>query len=250
MGSPEAAPPAKRSKAGRPPRINRQMIAEAAHERGLDGLTLRDVADHLGVSIAALYHHVTSKDDLMRLAAEYSAARVPAAGRPRASTGPSGSTSGPSTTGRPSWPSPACWPSTSTGAIPADVFAGSVEGCSALLVRQGFSIVEANEAYELVTSCALGTAVSVIREQELPPRADHRRRPPATCWPPGPTSCVHLRARAARPRLGRAGRRSTCGSRTVLRGIAVRRGEDPAAIDALVESLRSAAVRSGRGATP
>src|SRR4029450_4919622 len=35
------------------------------------------VADHLDVSIAALYHHVTSKDDLMRVAAEYSAARVP-----------------------------------------------------------------------------------------------------------------------------------------------------------------------------
>ena len=62
---------------GRPPRISRQMIAEAAHELGLDGLTLRAVADHLDVSIAALYHHVSGKDDLMRLAAEYSAANVP-----------------------------------------------------------------------------------------------------------------------------------------------------------------------------
>ena len=62
---------------GRPPRISRQMIAEAAHELGLDGLTLRAVADHLDVSIAALYHHVSGKDDLMRLAAEYAAAAVP-----------------------------------------------------------------------------------------------------------------------------------------------------------------------------
>src|SRR5690606_10443387 len=55
-----------RAKVGRPARINRQMIAEAAHELGLDGLTLRSVADHLGVSIAALYHHVSGKDDLLR----------------------------------------------------------------------------------------------------------------------------------------------------------------------------------------
>ena len=66
-----------RPRVGRPARINRQMIAEAAHDLGLDGLTLRAVADHLGVSIAALYHHVSSKDDLMRAAAEYSASRVP-----------------------------------------------------------------------------------------------------------------------------------------------------------------------------
>ena len=30
---------------GRPPRISRQMIAEAAHELGLEQLTLKDVAD-------------------------------------------------------------------------------------------------------------------------------------------------------------------------------------------------------------
>jgi AcrR family transcriptional regulator len=32
---------------------------------------------HLDVSIAALYHHVTGKDDLLRLAAEVSAQKVP-----------------------------------------------------------------------------------------------------------------------------------------------------------------------------
>src|SRR4051794_21547357 len=66
-----------RPRLGRPPRINRQMIAEAAHDLGIERLTLRDVAEHLGVSVAALYHYVAGKDDLLRLAAEYSAARVP-----------------------------------------------------------------------------------------------------------------------------------------------------------------------------
>ena len=53
---------------GRPPRISRQMIAEAAHELGLEGLTLRAVADRLDVSIAALYHHVSGKEEFLRLA--------------------------------------------------------------------------------------------------------------------------------------------------------------------------------------
>ena len=38
---------------------------------------MRRVADHLDVSIAALYHHVEGKDDLLRLAAEVSAQKVP-----------------------------------------------------------------------------------------------------------------------------------------------------------------------------
>src|SRR4051812_40854192 len=62
---------------GRPPRINRQMIAEAAHEIGLEQLTLKAVADHLDVSIAALYHYIDGKEDLLRLAADHAAAQVP-----------------------------------------------------------------------------------------------------------------------------------------------------------------------------
>ena len=77
MATSPTASPDDRPRVGRPPRISRQMIAEAAHQVGLDGLTLRAVADRLGVSIAALYHHVSGKDELMRLAAEYSAAKVP-----------------------------------------------------------------------------------------------------------------------------------------------------------------------------
>jgi AcrR family transcriptional regulator len=61
---------------GRPPKVDRAMIAEAAHDVGLTGLTMKAVAEHLGVSIPALYHHVDGKDDLMRLAAEYTAGRI------------------------------------------------------------------------------------------------------------------------------------------------------------------------------
>src|SRR5262249_46519939 len=65
-------------KAGRPPRISQAMIAEAAREVGLDGLTLRAVADHLGVSVGALYHHVAGREEIIRLAAEESRRAVPA----------------------------------------------------------------------------------------------------------------------------------------------------------------------------
>src|SRR5262245_13502271 len=65
------------AKVGRPARISRRAIAEAANEIGLSQLTLRAVAERLGVSVASLYHHVDGKDDLLRLAAEYTAARTP-----------------------------------------------------------------------------------------------------------------------------------------------------------------------------
>lgn len=154
-----------RPRVGRPARINRQMIAEAAHDLGFDKLTLRAVADHLGVSIAALYHHVSSKDDLMRAAAEYSTSRVPL----------------PVERGQHwalwllEWATysrtaflaqPGLLSQFLEGAISAESIAGNLDTILGHLVRQDFTILEANAAYELVTMCALGSAVSVIREQE------------------------------------------------------------------------------------
>ena len=164
MANVEAAAPEPRP-VGRPPRINRLMIAEAAHDIGLEGLTLRAVADHLGVSIAALYHHVKSKDDLLRVAAEYSASRVPL----------------PVDRGQ-HWAvwlyewavynrdvflaRPGLLARYLEGAISAEAIAGSIDTIIGRLVDQGFDVLEANEANELVTSCALGTAVAALRQQE------------------------------------------------------------------------------------
>ncbi|MGH8978055.1 MAG: TetR/AcrR family transcriptional regulator, partial [Acidimicrobiia bacterium] len=67
---------ADRPKVGRPARLNRAMIARAAYEVGLDQVTRKGVADRLGVSVPGLYHHVEGRDDLMRLAAEYSASQM------------------------------------------------------------------------------------------------------------------------------------------------------------------------------
>lgn len=234
MASPEG-----RGKVGRPPRISRQAIAEAAHELGLDGLTLRDVADHLGVSIAALYHHVSGKDDLMRLAAEYSAARVPL----------------PEDRGQ-HWAvwlyewavynldafvtQPGLLAQFLEGAVSAEAIAGNVETILRVLVRQGFSPLAANEAYELVTSCALGTAVATIRERQAEadgrPTAEVFRRLVAER---DPEELAHLRRLLDEvAAAGRAPFHTRIG--TVLCGIAYRHGEEWEPIEALLEEAAAA----------
>jgi AcrR family transcriptional regulator len=241
MASDAAAPSeqAGRRPRGRPARINRQMIARAAHERGLDGLTLRDVADQLGVSIGSLYHHVSSKDELLRLAAEYTAARVPL----------------PEDRGQ-HWAvwlyewavynrevfldQPGLLAQYLEGAIPAEAIAGNVERILGVLVREGFSVTEANEAYELVTSCALGSAVVALRERAAadagrPLHAALR----AALAEHGPDELPHLRRLLAE--IGDSGRPPFAERiATVLCGIAVRHGRDATAIAAAIDEAATA----------
>ena len=211
------------------------MIAEAAHDLGLDGLTLKAVADHLGVSIAALYHHVAGKDDLMRLAAEYSATKVPL----------------PKDTGQ-HWAlwllewarynrdaflaQPGLLAQYLEGAISAESIAGNVDVILGLLVRQGFSITEANAAYDLVTSCAIGTAVGVIREREAAKVGrsallEHTRILDQT----PEDELLYLRSLvAAVPTMERTTFRDRI--TTVLIGIAIRHGEDWRAVVDVIET--------------
>jgi AcrR family transcriptional regulator len=55
---------------GRPPRIDQPAIAAAVLEIGAENVTMRRVAEHLGISLPGLYHHVKNQDDLLRLATE------------------------------------------------------------------------------------------------------------------------------------------------------------------------------------
>ncbi len=57
------------SRVGRPPRVTVQEIVAAALEIGLDKVTLKQIADRLGVAQATLYRHVNNRDELLRLAA-------------------------------------------------------------------------------------------------------------------------------------------------------------------------------------
>jgi AcrR family transcriptional regulator len=142
------------------------MIAEAADELGLDNLTLRAVADHLGVSIAALYHHVSSKEDLLRIGAEVTAGKLPlpldhgqhwtvwllewGVYNREAFLADSGLLT-----------------QYICGGITAEIMATNMDLALRVLVQQGFSVNEAIEAYELVSSTAVGQAVQGLREREV-----------------------------------------------------------------------------------
>ena len=77
-GRPHARPGRPRGgrRVGRPPRIDRAAIAAAAADMPLEEITLRSVAERLGVSVPSLYHYVSGRADLLRLAAEESAVRM------------------------------------------------------------------------------------------------------------------------------------------------------------------------------
>ncbi|MEU8815390.1 TetR/AcrR family transcriptional regulator C-terminal domain-containing protein [Actinoplanes sp. NPDC048796] len=69
----------------RPPPLTRERIVEAAiallDADGLDGLTMRRLAQRFDVSATALYWHVRTKDDVLDLAVDeiFSEVRLPAA---------------------------------------------------------------------------------------------------------------------------------------------------------------------------
>src|SRR4051794_34107416 len=151
---------------GRPPRISREAIAAAAHDIGLENLTLRSVADRLGVSIAALYHHVGNKDDLLRAAAEHALARR----RPPAERGQhwarwlaewafyiEGSFAA----------DPGLLEQYLDGGVGADTVADNQDRAIGVLIDQGFTAREAIGAFQLLTTLAVGWAVHEIRERRV-----------------------------------------------------------------------------------
>jgi AcrR family transcriptional regulator len=241
-----AAPrPRSERRVGRPARLDRAMIAKAAHEVGLERVTMKAVAHRLGVSVPGLYHHVEGRADLMRLAAEYAAAQIPV----------------PVDRGQ-HWTQwllewaryshdafvaqPELLNQFLQGSLGIDRMVAHVDAVVGLLVRHGFDPVEALEAYTVVSECAVGAAVGEIREMESaragrPTIAEYHRvlaQRPADELP-------HLRALVAT--APRAPRDLTDRIRTVLVGIAVRRG-DPAAI--VLEHTQEAGPEAGLPAQP
>ena len=123
---------------------------------------MRAVAAHLGVSVAALYYHVSGREELLLLAAEQSIDRIPLpadrdqhwavwlyewAEYARRAFG-----SDPTLLSR-----------FIDGGIGVDRMVDHIETALALCVRNGFTEQEALDAYNLVSGLALGFAIRDIR---------------------------------------------------------------------------------------
>ncbi|WP_198653667.1 TetR/AcrR family transcriptional regulator [Actinocorallia populi] len=215
---------------GRPPKIDRAAIARVASEIPLSDLTLRLVAERLGVSVPSLYHYVRGRDDLLKLAAEQSVTRL----------------SLPVDRGQ-HWAvwfcewayyireafvrDPGLFAQYVKGAISLEVMAEPVNTALGLCLRQGFSPEEARRAYDLVSECALGAAVTRLRDRNRPFEPELRR-----VLARGDRDLPHLERLAAGPSLLEPAP-FTEQIHTVLAGIAVRRGEDWTELSALLEAV-------------
>jgi AcrR family transcriptional regulator len=212
-------------KVGRPARIDRTAIAEAVLDLGLDGISMKAVADHLGVSVAGLYHHVGNRRELLILAAEHSLSRVAA----------------PQDTGQ-HWDDwlrewarhvyrsfveePEILVQFMNGGLRWDAMGDVMDSVIKVLGRAGFDPVEALSAFDTVAQCAVGAAVQEIRlraatsEGRTPLSELHRvvaGRPP--------DELVGLRALLDLPPI-RTAPDFEEHLTTVLVGLAVRRGDD------------------------
>lgn len=150
---------------GRPARIDRDAIARAVVEIGYDDATMKRVAEHLGVSVPGLYYYVRGRDDLLRLAAAYSLARVPM----------------PVDEGqhwarwlrewarytRSAMSEPELMDLYRDGGVDTDRMVDVVGNTLDVLCRDGFTPVQAMEAWDAVASVALGSAVADLREEAL-----------------------------------------------------------------------------------
>jgi hypothetical protein len=147
---------------GRPPRISRAAIARVVGEMPLGEITLRSVADRLAVSVPSLYHYVSGRADLLRLAAEQTAIRMTL----------------PEDTGQ-HWAvwfyqwadyvrrafvaDPELLGQFIDGAFGVDQMASHIDVAIGVCARHGLSDRAGFEAYALVSEYALGAAISEIR---------------------------------------------------------------------------------------
>jgi len=69
MGGVELRKRAPAARSGRPPRVDARSIVDAAIGIGLSRVTLKLVAERLGVTAPALYRHVRNRDEIVKLAA-------------------------------------------------------------------------------------------------------------------------------------------------------------------------------------
>ncbi|HTR69022.1 MAG TPA: TetR/AcrR family transcriptional regulator C-terminal domain-containing protein [Mycobacteriales bacterium] len=155
-----------RRKVGRPARIDRAAIARVVATLAPEDLSVRSVADELGVSVAALYHHVSGREELMLLAAEQSAAKIPLP-EDRDQHWAVWLFEWADYARRAFVAQPALLGQFTEGGIGLDKMVEHIDVALGLCVRQGFTEQEALDAYYLISGFALGAAIKEIRSKMM-----------------------------------------------------------------------------------
>ena len=247
-----AGEPAQGRRPGRPPRIDRAAIARAAGEIPLAQLTLRSVAERLGVSVPGLYHYVSGREDLIRLAADQSALRITM----------------PVDHGQ-HWAvwlyewadynrrafshDPELLKHFIDGAVGPELTAPAIDRAIGPCVAQGFTARQALEAYDLVCECALGSAIAAIRQERSRREGNPFDLEVRTLIARG-EQLPHLERLLAESGQGSAAPEAELARFqrqiiTVLAGIATLRGEPWDRIPSLLPALADPASWQAEGAT-
>jgi hypothetical protein len=120
------------------------------------------------------------------------------------------------------------------GAIGIEVMAGNIDAALGLCIRQGFEPGQALSAYDLVSECALGAAVSQIREDKAREEGRPFRRELRRILARGDLALPHLSMVLGEEESGSPSSQFRAQVTTLLLGIAVRRGEPPGEVAALL----------------
>jgi AcrR family transcriptional regulator len=161
-----------RKRVGRPARIDRVAIADAVLELGFDDVTMKRVADHLGVSVPGLYHYVKGREDLLRLAAEQALSRVRLP-EDRGQHWAAWLREWARYTRNVLAAQPELVNQFANGGLDDDRLIEVIGRTLDVLHRDGFEPRAALEAWEAVSTMALGAAIDDIRERA----AEHDGRP-------------------------------------------------------------------------
>jgi len=202
--------------------VDREQIAQAASEISLTDLTMRAVADRLGVSVTSLYYHVRDRDELRSLAAQLAAARHPRP-VPRDQHWAQWLAEWAEYTRASFVSEPGLLEHFINGTLEMDSMLSNLDVIVGVMEEHGFTPTEAMDAYALVSRCAIGAAVDEIR------------RPKAQAWE-ATVDMARSSKRMTHLAKVHAKFKADFGDQlcTVLMGIAIRRGDPP---DEILEVL-------------
>jgi hypothetical protein len=220
-----------RRRPGRRPLIDRDAIARAASEIPRQDLTPHSVAARLGVSVHSLYRYVRRREDIIRIATAQSALRL-AVPADQGQHWAAALYEWADFTRRIFAGDPELLKDTIDGTIGLDAIAGHLDKVMGLCMRQGFTAIEAFQAFQLISECALGAAIDEIRGARARPEDLPFHREVRSLIARG-NSLPHLAQLAgASPFSGHVPFRRQL--TTVLVGIAAQRGEPWERIEALL----------------